>query len=412
MAKLDDRDSMAQKTVLLGVSGCIAAYKSAEIVRGLQKAGVRVKVVMTEHAEKFVGATTFRALTREPVATGLFDDPSDPIHHISLAQEADIFLIAPCTANVMAKIAHGIADDILCTTALACTAPLLIAPAMNVHMFEAAATQSNMETLRSRGVSFIEAGDGYLACGDVGRGRLAEVDDIVAATIDALGSSREICGKRVMITAGPTEEAIDPVRCITNHSSGKMGYALAKAARNRGAEVVLISGPVSLDCPDGVKRVSVRSAREMLEAANKVFFDSDIAIFSAAVCDMRPKDVADQKLKKGSAADALSSIELVENPDILRTLAALKQAEQVVIGFAAETDEVVENGRKKLSTKQADLIVANEVGDGICFGQNESKAYIISAKDVSETPYTSKDIIADLILDNAIETLESKMNKQ
>ncbi len=233
----------AQKTVLLGVTGCIAAYKSCEIVRGLQKAGVRVKVVMTEHATEFVGPTTFRALTHETVAVGLFDDPSDPIHHVSLAQEADVFLIAPCTANVIAKIANGIADDLLTTTALATTAPLVIAPAMNVNMYENGATRYNIGKLHIRGARFIDAGDGYLACGDIGKGRLAEVDDIVSATLDELGVKRDLAGRSVMITAGPTVEPIDPVRYISNHSSGKTGYALARAAALRGADVTLISAP-------------------------------------------------------------------------------------------------------------------------------------------------------------------------
>ncbi len=242
----DNLAESAQKTVLLGVTGCIAAYKSCEIVRGLQKAGVRVKVVMTEHATQFVGPVTFRALTHEPVAVGLFDDPSDPIHHVSLAQEADVFLIAPCTANVIAKIANGIADDLLTTTALATTAPLVIAPAMNVNMYENGATRYNIGKLHIRGARFIDAGDGYLACGDVGKGRLAEVDDIVSATLDELGVKRDLAGRSVMITAGPTVEPIDPVRYISNHSSGKTGYAIARAAALRGADVTLIS---AMRCP-------------------------------------------------------------------------------------------------------------------------------------------------------------------
>lgn len=241
-----------QKTVLIGVTGCIAAYKSAEIVRALQKRGLRVKVVMTEHATHFVDPLTFRSLTHEPVAVGLFDDPFDPIHHISLAEEADLFLIAPCTANVAAKIAHGIADDLLTTTALACTAPLVVAPAMNVHMYEASATQENLSTLARRGARIVEAGSGYLACGDVGRGRLAEIEDIVDCVLETLegDARRDLEGMHVLVTAGPTEEPIDPVRFITNRSSGKMGYAVAEAAAARGAKVTLVSGPVALDAPD------------------------------------------------------------------------------------------------------------------------------------------------------------------
>ena len=284
-----------EKTILVGVTGCIAVYKSAELVRLFQKAGYRVKVVMTEHATHFVDPLTFRSLTHEPVAIGLFDDPSDPIHHISLAEEADVFVIAPCTANVAAKIAHGIADDLLTTTALACTAPLVVAPAMNVHMYEAAATQENLATLEKRGVRIVEAGSGYLACGDVGRGRLADLDDIVSATIAALeGDAASVCGqdlagKHVMVTAGPTYEPIDPVRFIGNRSSGKMGYAIAEAAAERGARVTLISGPVSLVPPAGVQVVRVQTALEMLAACEDAFPQSDIAVFSAAVADMRPR---------------------------------------------------------------------------------------------------------------------------
>ena len=282
------------KTVLIGVTGCIAAYKSAEIVRALQKRGLRVKVAMTEHATHFIDPLTFRSLTHEPVAVGLFDDPSDPIHHISLAEEADLFLIAPCTANVVAKIAHGIADDLLTTTALACTAPLVVAPAMNVHMYEAAATQENLSTLARRGARIVEAGSGYLACGDVGRGRLAEIEDIVDCVLATLEGEarRDLEGMHVLVTAGPTEEPIDPVRFITNRSSGKMGYAVAEVAAARGAKVTLVSGPVALDAPAGVDRVPVRTACEMLESASDPFERCDIAVFTAAVADMRPAATA------------------------------------------------------------------------------------------------------------------------
>lgn len=399
-----------QKTVLVGVTGCIAAYKSAEIVRGLQKRGIRVKVVMTEHATHFVDPLTFRSLTHEPVAVGLFDDPSDPIHHISLAEEADCFLIAPCTANVVAKIAHGIADDLLTTTALACTAPLVVAPAMNVHMYEAQATQDNLATLTRRGARIVEAGSGYLACGDVGRGRLAEVDEIVEAACSALADSdaataHDMTGLRVMVTAGPTIEPIDPVRYLTNHSSGKMGYALAEAAAARGAEVTLVSGPVALEAPAGVEVVPVRTAIEMLSAAEKPFAQAHIALFTAAVADMRPVAAADHKLKKDSAEDAraLASIELVENPDILATLASRKRADQVVVGFAAETDDVVANAARKLSSKHADLIVANQVGEGKAFGTDDNQASIVSSDGAQELSLMSKRALADKILDRALE---------
>ena len=375
-----------QKTVLIGITGCIAAYKSAEIVRALQKRDLRVKVVMTEHATHFIDPLTFRSLTHEPVAVGLFDNPSDPIHHISLAEEADCFAIAPCTANVAAKIAHGIADDLLTTTALACTAPLVIAPAMNVHMYEATATQENLATLARRGAYIVE-------------GIVKALDESVTCDLE---------GMNVLVTAGPTEEQIDPVRFISNRSSGKMGYAIAEAAAARGANVTLVSGPVSLETPTGVERVSVRTACEMLEAAKSPFEGSDIAVFTAAVSDMRPAAPAEHKLKKSSADDAglLSRIELVENPDILATLAAAKREGQVVVGFAAETDDVVANAQHKLISKHVDLIVANRVGEGVAFGTDDNQATLVSANGSEALPLMSKRVLADKILDKAL-TLHS-----
>lgn len=395
-----------QKTVLIGVTGCIAAYKSAEIVRALQKRGLRVKVVMTEHATHFIDPLTFRSLTHEPVAVGLFDDPSDPIHHISLAEEADLFLIAPCTANVVAKIAHGIADDLLTTTALACTAPLVVAPAMNVHMYEAAATQENLSALARRGARIVEAGSGYLACGDVGRGRLAEIEDIVNCVLETLegDARRDLEGMHVLVTAGPTEEPIDPVRFITNRSSGKMGYAVAEAAAARGAKVTLVSGPVALDAPAGVDRVPVRTACEMLQSASDPFERCDIAVFTAAVADMRPAAPVAHKLKKSSSddADLLSRIELVENPDILATLAARKRDDQVIVGFAAETDDVVANAQRKLASKHADFIVANRVGEGVAFGTDDNQATLVLVEGSVDLPLMPKRELADRILDQAL----------
>lgn len=393
--------------VLLGVTGCIAAYKSCEILRGLQKRGVRVKVVMTEHATHFVDPTTFRALTHEPVAVGLFDEPGDPIHHISLAEECDLFLIAPCTANVAAKIAIGIADDLLTTTALATTAPLMIAPAMNVHMYEAEATQENFATLRARGVRIVDADEGYLACGDVGRGRLADVDAIVAAALDALDgrpqrAAGDMEGVRVLVTAGPTVEPIDAVRFISNRSSGKMGYAIARAAQRRGAVVDLVSGPVALEAPAGVNCVPVETAASMHEAAAAAFPQADIAIFAAAVADVRPAQSFERKLKKGLDDMELSTIELVENVDILKTLAATKRADQCVVGFAAETDDLLAHAQTKLFSKRADLIVANEVAGGKVFGADVNEAYLVDECGARQLPLMTKDELADAILDAAL----------
>ena len=415
----------SQKTVLIGVTGCIAAYKACELVRALQKKDYHVKVVMTKNATQFINPTTFRALTNEPVALDLFVGASDPIYHISLAAEADLFIIAPCTANVIAKLATGIADDLLTTTALATTAPLLVAPAMNVHMYENPATQHNLQTLISRGVTIVDAETGYLACGDVGKGRMPE-PEYLAARIDALLSekseatlnaalsgaistdstspnavSQDLTGKTVMITAGPTQEPIDPVRFISNPSSGKMGYALARAAHARGAQVVLISGPVAIAPPDGVRLVSVKTAQDMMHACEKEFPNCDIALFTAAVSDMRPVHVSLTKLKKSKDGTALSSIELVENPDILKTCSTMKKANQVVIGFAAETNDIVENARKKLINKDVHAIVANNVSEGKAFGLDEDEALFITREACVPFGLMPKQDLAQAILDKA-----------
>ena len=400
-------EDAAAPLVLLGVTGCIAVYKSCEILRGLQKAGVRVKVVMTKNACEFVGPTTFRALTHEPVAIDTFGDgPGDPIHHVSLAEECDLFLIAPCTANVLAKMAAGIADDLLSTTALACTAPIAVAPAMNVHMYEAVATRHNMQVLDSRGVHFIEPGEGYLACGDVGRGRLADPADIVASVLHMLEREKDLEGRHVVVTAGPTVEPIDAVRFISNPSTGKMGFAIAEAALERGAVVTLVTGPVSLVDVPGAKMVRVGTACEMKAVVDEAFPSADIAIFSAAVSDFRPRTVSDRKLKKGADDEALSRIELVENPDILASCGAAKREGQVVVGFAAETNDVVGNARSKLFRKKADFIVANDVSRGQGFGADSDEVTFVSASGEQHLPELGKRELADRILDKALEFLK------
>ena len=391
-----------QKTVLVGVTGCIAAYKSCELVRALQKKGYRVKVVMTEHATHFVNPTTFRALTNEPVAVDLFAGAADPIYHISLAAEADLFIIAPCTANVAAKIACGLADDLLTTTALAVQSPLVLAPAMNVHMYENAVTQQNLQTLEARGISVIKAAEGYLACGEVGAGRMPE-PDYLANYVDAmLTNTSDLAGKKVLITAGPTHEPLDPVRFISNPSTGKMGYSLARAAQARGANVTLVSGPVSLNAPYGVHVIPVQTAQEMMDACEGEFPQSDIAVFSAAVSDMRPAVVAEKKLKKGIDDQALSYISLVENPDILKTCASKKKPGQVVIGFAAETNDVIQNAQKKLESKGACAMVANDVSNGKGFGANSEEAYFVTKGEVKPLGMLSKQQLANAILDEAL----------
>ena len=411
-------ENAAVKTVLLGVTGGVSIYKSCEVIRGLQKQGIRVKVVMTEHATHFIDPSLFRSLTREPVGLGLFDNPSDPIHHISLAKEADVFCIAPCTANVIGKIAHGIADDLLTTTVMACTSPLIVAPAMNVNMYESAANQANLATLAARGVKIVEAADGYLACGDTGKGKLAPVEDIVSAIMTVLEDGQEetpsfecdLQGKRVLITAGPTREPIDPVRYISNPSTGKMGFAIADAAQERGADVVLISGPVELANPEGVEVHRVQTALEMMQASAAVVPQCDIAIFTAAVSDMRPAYVSDRKLKKGRDDAQLANIELTQNPDILKTLAHQK-GDQIVIGFAAETDDVIANATKKLNEKGADMIVANDVSEGKGFGDDDDRASFVFKADgadaVESLPIMTKRALADEILSKAVSLSES-----
>lgn len=391
-----------QKTVLIGITGCIAAYKACEVVRGLQKAGFRVKVVMTENATRFVGPATFKALTREPVAVSLFDAPGDPIHHVSLAKEADLFLIVPCTANVMAKVARGIADDLLTTTALAMDAPLMIAPAMNVKMWDAEATQENLEILRRRGVRIIAPVSGHLACGDEGEGKLADVDHIVADATHVLDGALDLEGVRVLVTAGPTYEPIDPVRFIGNRSSGKTGYAIASEAASRGALVTLVSGPTALDDPTGVETVHVESAQQMLDACRKPFSEADVAVFSAAVADFAPATFHDHKIKKSEGG--IASLDFHENPDILAILAATK-GDTFVVGFAAETDDVLLHAGEKLRSKNADLIVANCVACGKVFGADESQVTLVSKQGISELALMDKRLLAAELWDHIVDGL-------
>ncbi len=405
---------VAQPCVLLCVTGCIAAYKACEVLRDLQRAGCRVKVLMSEHATHFVGPTTFRALTHEKVAVGLFDDPEDPIHHISLAQEADVVLVAPATANVMAKMACGIADDLLSTTLLATPAPIVVAPAMNVGMWDAAATQENIATLKRRGVAFVEPGEGYLACGDVAKGRLADPSDIAAYTLQVLDSQNTarhsaaidtsedqtlLAGEHVLITAGPTHEPIDPVRYISNRSSGKMGIALAQAAKGMGAEVTLVLGPTELSAPEGVSCIPVETAAEMHDAALAAFDEATMAICAAAVADYTPLHPADHKLKKDH--EHLERIELVETKDILAELSATK-GDRVVVGFAAETDDLIAHAAAKRERKGCDAIVANDVSCAdSTFGSDTDHVFWITQDGVEELPLMTKPDVARAILSRA-----------
>jgi phosphopantothenoylcysteine decarboxylase/phosphopantothenate--cysteine ligase len=383
-------------TVVLGVTGCIAAYKACELARALMRANCRVKVVMTEAATNFVGPTTFRALTGEPVAVGLWDAAAAPVHHISLAEEADVFVVAPATANTLVKLAEGRADDLLSTTALATEATLVIAPAMNVHMWRAETTPAAVAALRARGAVIVEPESGELACGDVGEGRLAEPATIAEAVLAEARRARDLLGVGVLVTAGPTHEALDPVRFIGNASSGKTGYAIAEEAARRGADVTLVSGPTTLPDPFGVRIVRVTSAAEMRDAVASAYPQADAVVATAAVADFRPKAPAQHKQKKDAA---LRTVELERTTDILAELAQAKDG-RLLIGFAAETQDVLEAAAGKLSAKNLDLVVANDVSvAGIGFGSDSNRVWLVSADGAEELPVQSKTAIARQLWD-------------
>ena len=387
--------------IALGVSGGIAAYKAAEIVRLLQDRGIRVQVVMTQAAQEFVRPLTFAALSGEKVITDMFaagnEQPNidSAVEHIAVAQSIDALLVAPATADILAKFAQGIASDFLTTLYLATTAPVVVAPAMNVNMWNHAATQANMDVLRKRGVRVVEPGTGYLACGMTGPGRLAENEAVVAATLEALGASQELAGETVLITAGPTREKIDPVRYLTNRSSGRMGYALAEAALRRGARVLLVSGPTSLTPPGAAEVTKVESAEEMRQAVLDLLPKATIVIKTAAVADYRPRSAASQKIKRTGPMN----LELEPTADILAELSRHKQS-QIIVGFAAETQNVLENARKKLASKSLDAIVVNDVSqEGVGFDSDRNAVTIITQDDVVEVPETTKWEVAQRVLD-------------
>jgi phosphopantothenoylcysteine decarboxylase / phosphopantothenate---cysteine ligase len=393
---------MAQ-TIVVGVTGGIGAYRACELVRLLMRRGYRVKVTMTDAAARFVTPLTFRTLTGEPVASSLWEEPAfGRVHHVSLAQEADVMVIAPCTANVIAKLAHGRADDILTTTALATQAPLVIAPAMNAEMWRKDVTRANVDELRQRGVVFVSPEAGELACGDVGEGRLASVEAIADAAEAAARRARDLEGVRMLVTAGGTREAIDPVRYIGNRSSGKTGYAIAEEAARRGAVVTMVAAPTALPDPYGAKTVHVTSALEMHEAVHERFDDTDVVVMAAAVADFRPERAAGQKLKKDAGPPVL---ELVRNPDILGELGERK-SRQLLIGFAAETQDVLDNARMKLAAKHVDLIVANDVSrPGLGFESDVNRVAFVSAEGVEEMPVMGKTAVAEALLDRIAKML-------
>ena len=397
--------------IALGVTGGIAAYKAAELVRLLQDRGIRVQVVMTRAAQEFVRPLTFAALSGEKVITGMFASEGEhepnidsAIEHIAVAQSIGALVVAPATADVLAHFAQGIASDFLTTLYLATTAPVIVAPAMNVNMWNHAATQANLEILRKRGVKIVEPDAGYLACGMIGPGRLAENEQIVAAVLEALGASQDLQGETVLITAGPTREKIDPVRYLTNRSSGRMGYALAEAALRRGARVLLISGPTSLTPPGAAEVTRVESAEEMHDAVLRLLPQVSSVIKTAAVSDYRPKVTQDQKIKRKGPM----TLELEATPDILRELSA-KKGSQIVVGFAAETENVLENARQKLVAKNLDAVVVNDVSrEGVGFDSERNAVTIITRDEVVEVPETSKWEVAQRVLDQVVHLREAR----
>jgi phosphopantothenoylcysteine decarboxylase / phosphopantothenate---cysteine ligase len=402
--------------IALGVAGGIAAYKAAEIVRLLQDRGIRVQVIMTASAQEFVRPLTFAALSGEKVITGMFREApnAEPnidsaIEHIGVAQAIDALLVAPATADVLAKFAQGIASDFLTTLYLATTAPVVVVPAMNVNMWEHPATQHNLEILRQRGVTIVEPGSGYLACGMTGPGRLAENDSIIAATLEALGAQQDLSGETVLITAGPTREKIDPVRYLSNRSSGRMGYALAEAAVRRGARVLLVSGPTSIQPPSAAELTRVESASEMRDAVLGLLPDASIVIKAAAVSDYTVTNPPQQKMKRKGAI----SLDLEATADILAEIACRKTS-QIVIGFAAETHDVIAHGRKKLASKSLDAIVVNDVSKaGVGFDAERNAVTILTPTETIDVPETSKWEVAERVLDCALKLKQSaKLNAQ
>ena len=390
------------KHVVLGVTGGIAAYKACEIVSRLRKLHAEVDVIMTENATRLVAPLTFETLSNRPVCVDTFSRiESWDVKHISLAQKADLMLVAPATANIMAKLAHGIADDMLSTTLLATKAPILLAPAMNTGMWTADATQQNLKTLCDRGIHTVGPASGFLACGDNGAGRMSEPAQIVEAACTLLCPKRDLEGLKVLVTAGPTVERIDPVRYLTNDSSGKMGYALAEAAQKRGAEVTLVSGPVALTPPAGVTVIPVTSTMSLYDAMMELCQKQDIIVQAAAPADYRVEHPADQKIKKDDGESLV--LTLVENPDIAKAVGQRKKDGQVLIGFAAETQNVLANAQKKLAKKNLDLIVANDVtAEGAGFGVDTNIVTLVTVEGGETLPKMTKREVADRIWDKAL----------
>lgn len=400
--------SLAGKCVVLGVTGGIAAYKACELASRLRKAGAQVYVIMTKNACQFVAPLTFETLSNHPVATDTFARPETwEVEHVALAKRADVFVIAPATANILAKMACGLADDMLSTTVLATRAPVLVAPAMNTGMWDNPATQENVERLRQRGVHFIGPEGGFLACGDTGEGRMSEPKDIFDAIEKLLAMQQDLAGLSVLVTAGPTQERLDPVRFITNRSSGKMGYAIAAAAAARGASVTLVTGPTSLPIPQGVNAVRILSTQELYGQMLALCPKMDVVIQAAAPADFTPETVADQKIKKQGNEPLV--IRLTQTPDVAAAVGKTKKEGQTLVGFAAETNDVLQNAQKKLAKKNLDLIVANDVtAPGAGFDVDTNIVTFVTQDGLEKLPKMKKAEVADALLDRILRAREGK----
>jgi phosphopantothenoylcysteine decarboxylase/phosphopantothenate--cysteine ligase len=399
-------DALRGRFIVLGVTGSIAAYKSVELARRLTQAGATVQVVMSRSATEFVRPLTFQALTYRPVEVEMFQIQDErAAGHIAMGRRADVVVIAPATAHVLARLANGFSDDLIATTVLATDAPIVLAPAMETHMWQNAATQANVATLRSRGACIVEPESGPLASGEVGPGRLASLERIEAAIAEALTVDQALAGRRVVVTAGPTLEPIDPVRFVSNRSSGKMGYAIAAAAADAGAEVFLVSGPTALRAPAGTQLVSVETAEQMRDAVLGLLPNADAVVMAAAVADYRPIETREHKIKKRDAGKQLD-LRLTENPDILKAIVAGRRAGAIVVGFKAETGDATAEAGRMLREKKLDLVVANDVSDpGSAFGSDTDRVTFVSADGVEALPLLAKTEVARRLVAKLAERL-------